>query len=222
MATPHVAGLCALILSLYPEIKSQAQLEAFLKDNAKDIYSSGEDLRTGAGVPIAPDYLDKEPGPAPDEPTDPEPDPEPEEPTREKRTLLIPIPDSWKIYWKTRSEANLHELFVHDLVISLTTDRPGPAVVDELSALVDKYFTRRGIILPDFMDYQDAVYYAGVFLKLIVGKELDLNIHMIGGYDPEDRHIVFGPGSYTKRVKKSEILKANTLRVPAAIEHQCK
>lgn len=221
MATPHVAGLCALILSIYPEIKSQAQLEAFLAENAKDIYSPGEDLRTGAGVPIAPDYLDKDPGEAPEEPTEPEPEPEPEEPTREKRDMLIPIPDSWKIYWKTRSEANLHELFVHDLVISLTTDRPGPAVVDELSALVEKYFTRRGIIMPDHMDYQDAVYYAGVFLKLIVGKELDLNIHMIGGYDPDDRHIVFGPNAYTRRVKKSEIMKANTLRVPAAIEHEC-
>ena len=221
MATPHVAGVCALILSLYPEIKTQAQLEAFLAEHAKDIYDQGEDDRTGAGVPIAPDYLDHDPGEAPEEPNDPEPDPEPEEPTREKRTVLIPLQDSWKVYWKTRSEANLHELFVHDLVIEVTTDQSGPAIVDQLTDLVNQYFDRRGYILPDYMDYQDAVYYAGVFLKLIVGKQIDLDVYMVSGHDPEDRHIVFGPKAYTGRIKKSEILQTNTFTVPAAIEHEC-
>ena len=221
MATPHVAGVCALILSIYPEIKTQAQLEAFLSDHAKDIYDQGKDLRTGAGVPIIPDYLEQDPGEAPEEPA-PDPEPEPEEPSREKRDLLIPIPDSWKVYWKTRSEANLHELFVHDLVIGLKgTTRPGPAVVDELRDLVEKYFTRRGIIMPDYMDYQDAVYYAGIFLKLIVGKEMEVEIYRIGGYDPEDRNILFEYSSYSGRIKKQEIRQANTFMVPVAIEHEC-
>ncbi|WP_170110753.1 S8 family peptidase [Flavilitoribacter nigricans] len=220
MATPHVAGVCALILSVFPEIKTQGQLEAFLSDHAKDIYDTGEDLRTGAGVPIVPGYLDQKPG-EPEEPTDLEPEPEPEEPTREKRTLLIPTSDSWKVYWKTRSEANLHELFVHDLVVEVTTDRPGPALVDELTALVEKYFTRRGFIVPDHMDYQDAVYYAGIFLKVIVGREIPVEIYRIGGYDPEDRQILFATDAYAGRIKKQELRQANTFAVPAAIEHEC-
>lgn len=210
MATPHIAGLCALILSLYPEIKIQAQLETFLAENAKDIYDQGEDDRTGAGVPIASDYLDKEPGEAPGEP-----EPEPEEPSREKRDLLIPIPGSFSVYWKTRSEQNLHEVFITDLVLGLKgTTRPGPAVVDELTALVEKYFNRRGIIMPDFMDYQDAVYYAGIFLKLIVGREMEVEIYRIGGSDLEVRNILFEYSAFSKRIKKNEIRHTNTLVVP--------
>lgn len=225
MATPHVAGVCALILSAFPQIKSQAQLEEFLTEHAKDIYDTGEDERTGAGVPLVPEYLDEIPGETPEQPDpdpeEPTPDPEPEEPVREKRKLLIPVPDSWKVFWKNRSEQNMHELFVHDLVIGIETRRPGTAVVDQLYPLIEKYFTRRGIIMSDHMDYQDAVYYAGVFLKLIVGKELDLEIYRIGGYDPQDRHVLFEYSNFAGRVKNSELRQVNTFVVPAAIEHQC-
>lgn len=220
MATPHVAGVGALILSHVAGISHQSQLEAFLGDYARDIYDTGEDDRTGTGVPIVTDYLDQEPGEAPDPPAEPE-EPQPEVPTREKRSMLIPVPDSFQVYWKTRSEQDLHELFVHDLVISVTTNRQAPVVVDELYALIDKYFARRGYVLPDHMDYQDAVYYVGVFLKLIVGKEMEVDIHQIGGYDPEDRFVRLESTVYSKRIRKNELREANTFLVPASIQHEC-
>ena len=220
MATPHVAGVCALILSIYPEIKTQAQLEAFLSDHAKDIYDQGQDLRTGAGVPIIPDYLEQDPGEAPEEPA-PDPEPEPEEPTREKRTVLVPFSQRFPIWWKTRSESSLKMLQISDLIIEVTTDRFTPKAVDQLQGLVDQFFTRRGLILTDGKDYQDATYYTGVFLKLILASELEINIHQIGGHDEQARPVLIQNDAYSKRIKKLELRQANTLIVPEALVHEC-
>lgn len=57
MATPHVAGLLALILSVREDIKTQAELEKFLKDKAQDIFKPGRDDQTGNGAPIATLYI---------------------------------------------------------------------------------------------------------------------------------------------------------------------
>lgn len=57
MATPHVAGLMALILSHYPNIQNQAELEKLLTDKAKDLGKPGRDPQNGAGAPIAVLYI---------------------------------------------------------------------------------------------------------------------------------------------------------------------
>lgn len=57
MATPHVAGLVALIVSHRDDIKTQADLEKLLKDKAKDLGEPGHDPRNGAGAPIAVLYI---------------------------------------------------------------------------------------------------------------------------------------------------------------------
>lgn len=48
-AAPFVTGVILLLCSIR-ECKSQAQLEKFLKDNAKDILSPGFDAESGAGI----------------------------------------------------------------------------------------------------------------------------------------------------------------------------
>lgn len=65
MASPHIAGVCALVLSYgYSEIRD------FLIAGAKDIDLPGFDNKTGFGVPIIPAYFQEDP---------PKPEPEPEE-----------------------------------------------------------------------------------------------------------------------------------------------
>ncbi|OVE81580.1 hypothetical protein BVY03_02975 [bacterium K02(2017)] len=56
MATPHVAGVIALILSTHPEITNQLELIEFLKKGATDLHTDGNDLRTGAGAPVLTGY----------------------------------------------------------------------------------------------------------------------------------------------------------------------
>ncbi|OVE81678.1 hypothetical protein BVY03_02970 [bacterium K02(2017)] len=57
MATPHVAGAIALILSTNPNIKTQKELMDFLKQGATDLHKPGHDVRTGDGAPIMPKYF---------------------------------------------------------------------------------------------------------------------------------------------------------------------
>lgn len=75
MATPHAAGVAALILSAHLEISNQGELEAFMEKYAVDIHTPGEDDKTGAGLPVVTHYMppvkpDKPPvePPAPEDP----------------------------------------------------------------------------------------------------------------------------------------------------------
>lgn len=70
MATPHAVGVGALILSTF-EIRD---LQHFMKSKAVDIHETGEDEKTGAGLPVATRYFDEAPIPAPN------PEPLPYEP----------------------------------------------------------------------------------------------------------------------------------------------
>lgn len=58
---PHVAGVCALILTGNLNINNQTEMSEFLKKKAKDIFDKGFDVRTGFGSTILPDYFAKEP-----------------------------------------------------------------------------------------------------------------------------------------------------------------
>lgn len=56
MATPHVAGVVALLVSAYG-FTHQDQLAKFLEEKAKDMGDAGKDQRTGAGAPIVSGYF---------------------------------------------------------------------------------------------------------------------------------------------------------------------
>lgn len=52
MATPLISGLAALLFSSHPEATA-SQVRQVLISSSQDVYTSGSDLRTGAGVPQA-------------------------------------------------------------------------------------------------------------------------------------------------------------------------
>lgn len=52
MASPHIAGVCALLKCIFGEaIADQASMKEYLSEISEDIYTPGRDNSTGAGVP---------------------------------------------------------------------------------------------------------------------------------------------------------------------------
>lgn len=190
MATPYVAGVTALLLSMYPEIESQYHLEEYLEANAKDIFTEGEDVRTGSGAPILTGYTNA-PGKPPIDPPDP-PDP-PIIPTREERTVLFPILNkTFTMYWRTQADSKYKILTVDGMLLEMTTNLYTEMASDELTAYVQKYFSNRALVLPARFDLQEAVYYTGRFLE-IIAKNYDIKVSVseINGIDEDGRNVLF-------------------------------
>lgn len=79
MATPHVAGIAALIGSIHGDSfkpgdpNNQKMMESFLRVFALDLLDKGHDVRTGMGAPIVSNYLEQKPGDTPPPPPPPPP-----------------------------------------------------------------------------------------------------------------------------------------------------
>lgn len=161
MATPHVAGICALILSAKKEIETQQQLEAFLEKYAKDLHEAGEDLRTGAGAPIATGYIDEDPGDPGDDP-DPEPEPEPVHPRRTLRAEL-PVQD---FFWRDKTGTYKANVTLH---IAQVTTRPVDRAFDSIDAATEKFFGNgnRFVFMPWEADLWDAAEWITYFFILL-------------------------------------------------------
>lgn len=169
MATPQVAGVVALILSAHPEIKTQAHLEAFLEKHAKDIYLPGEDLLTGAGVPMILPYLNNEPG---DDPGNPDPPTDPEPPVqREKRDVVFPL--VWEtgkqpsVLWRRLNETSLKKAFVSRITFTVTTKEGTEAAHDKMKTAFVAYAQNRGYIMPNHHDLQDVAEWVARFFRIL-------------------------------------------------------
>ncbi|MEM9930914.1 MAG: S8 family serine peptidase, partial [Bacteroidota bacterium] len=138
MATPAVAGICALILGRHPEIDNQAQLQDFLKQHAKDIFVEGDEVRTGAGMPVATNYLDKDPGSAPT--PDPDPPTEPEDPVLPEYGLALYLNNLVQVYrQKDRIDRQLE---IQELVINVSADKPSDEVYAAYKSAIQDILSR--------------------------------------------------------------------------------
>lgn len=219
MATPHVAGVAALILSHFPEIKTQNQLEGFLQKFAKDVYNEGKDIRTGSGTPVLPIYFEQKP--IEEEPEEEEPEEEnPTPPTRGERSLIVPFNMEGKasMWWRTIEETSLSRVYIDQLEIELQTDQYSPAAIDELTDAVQNYFKNRGLILPNNKDFADAVYWSGRFLELIVGKKLAISVLKITGWDEKGREVLIPAPAFAKKLRNLKRLPVATFILPEGFE----
>lgn len=199
MATPIVAGLAALILSKYSNVKmSLAQLEAYLKMYAKDLGEPGEDVRTGAGAVIIDEYFKNAPNfddPVDEDPNDDDPvdeDPKDDEPVfvKPERKLEFIFTEDFSIVWGTSiaprnvedvnvslighsQTAHLSKrktLFVKELKLSVTSTQMADKHYDELFAALSNFFANRGLVLFTDSDFRDAAFWTVHFLNLIFKK----------------------------------------------------
>lgn len=201
MATPYVAGVAALLVSYYSEITNQAQLEAFLEKYAKDVFTAGEDDRTGAGAPVLPGYLEQDPGD--EEPSDPEPPTGP--PTRENRVLSYRFSAPGDIWWRTLSETQMKKLTIQEVEVSLLTNLYGPAAYRQVSDLVQGFYKNRGLILQDGWDYVEAAQWAGRFLQIIGRKTADITVVGLSAVDEQGNTILLGLSQLGKAASQAKL-----------------
>lgn len=142
MACPHVSGVAALVLSYFPHIKNQFELEAFLEDFAKDIYDKGEDDRTGAGVPDLPLYFEQTPeDPGNEDPGDEDPVPE---------TVVLDCVTTFHFAHRVHTEGEesiYSRLHGHTAKVSATLTAPNNGRYDMLYHFVNNWFGYRVALL---------------------------------------------------------------------------
>jgi hypothetical protein len=183
MATPHLAGVVAILASIYPTADATA-IKAHIQKFATDLPPSGKDDYTGYGAPVINALIDNAPGSAP-----PPPDPEKR---REMRTLTFNV-GAYNVYWKRIGEAGGElKTLPASITVSFKTDLYDEQAFDLAKATVTGFFTNRGFILKDEHGFADAAYYARHFFNMLVPKETGLNIAVttVIGKDALGREVI--------------------------------
>ena len=174
MSNPITAAICAILVSMYPELDHQAKVEAYIEKFAKDIHNPGEDDETGAGLPHADAYFENKPElgdqPKPEPPTpEPDPDPSPVFPTRNVRVEFDG--ERWPMIWRSANESKNHKLIVRYIDVSISTKESGEDAAKWINEIFDGYFRNRGLVLLKDSDIIDAIYWTFKFLFLTDLKE---------------------------------------------------
>jgi subtilisin len=167
MATPGVAGVICNIVSAYPQIKTQADLEKYLRAKAKDLPPTGWDKRTGYGSTVMTGYL------VPPDGSDNPPPPPPGDPVRAFRTITIPIAGQYSFIWKGANETTFHRATVSEIVIDAKTNRWSDAAIKNAIQKTDAFFANgnRGFGLLDDADLYEAGRWCAYFLALLTRDE---------------------------------------------------
>lgn len=199
MAGPTYGANMALLLSMAPDIRNMDDLEAFLADgNLKDVGEPGRDDYFGHGIARL-DYLVDEP--IGGDPPPPPPPPEPEPPKYDyptPRITRLELKGQFRMWWRTmggettgqgtattmlESELSFNEMMpihgytntvaLEDLVLVLETKSFAAPAAELHEKLTKEFFAngKRGVIMPQPADAQDAAEWGLFFLKLLANKE---------------------------------------------------
>ena len=208
MATPLVAGICALVLSKWgDQIKTIKDLENFLKIHALDKGPIGEDNQYGAGIIRVKPLIDNRP----DGTTPPDEPDTPDNPIREMRTITMPFEGKWSLIWNNLTSAsqrdflydtfvysdasNLTEyeiFFVKEVVLDYTSNKFAREAFDLVWQNFQWYFTNRGMWMRPNDDYVDVAEWTAYFLEVLLKQRgVVVKVQSLKGTDATGRTVVF-------------------------------
>lgn len=178
MATPHVCGIGALLVSAHPGVfkpghaSNQVLMETFLKEFAKDLYGEGIDIRTGAGAPIMTGYLEQAPT-LPDQPEKPKDD----KPLREVQLRRLPM---YQLFWKPKEETEYNKAQIR-FDVSIKTKHRAEYIYQEILKAFNWYLGKgtRHFWLLEKADLLDAGYWCGHFARMMIKKEFGHDIEIV-------------------------------------------
>lgn len=218
MATPTFVGLCAWIASINPSLNAAQVVDLAIKV-MQDVAPAGKDIYTGYGSIMGDLILDNEPT----DPGNPNPDPNPEPPAVYKaRTVSIPIRNYYdNILFKSTTDGAYRYMSVGGIVVEYKTTKSAELASQEINALADNFFTRRGFILPqDQTDLDFTAAWASYFFRLLAKNSgYDVNIAEMWAAEglSDDRTLVY----YTKDYPVgSKVLEKQFVKTRAAKKMQ--
>lgn len=170
MATPQVAGIAAILTVAY-DIKTQSQLETYLRKFAKDLAGKGFDTRTGYGACIATLYntLPDAPGDNPEPPIDTTPTPPTPPITLKKRVINVPVIGEYVILYGKSSGGKFRFANMAGIILEYSTTETVEIASDRINKAVKSFFTNRGFVFPDNQFDTD---YAGSWAAYFLAQHL--------------------------------------------------
>lgn len=168
MATPHIAGVVAMIASINPTATAR-QISHYLRRHSLDIFLEGWDSSTGWGTPVASKWIADDPTQERDEsngnPNTPNPDPEPEpEPEPIRTRKIVHIIEGVQLNWKPIDES---EWQTAQLRLELEIKSKNSVNFDNklLRIQAIEFFFQNGILVPSEYDMHEAAAWGAHFFE---------------------------------------------------------
>lgn len=161
-SNPIAASLMACLLLMYPDVDTQAELDALLRQYITDLGAPGRDVLMGWGAPKLQPYLAGNDNPPPPPP------PPPAE--YEERELEVLVPLTVEVPWRRLDDTSTQSVNLFEMKVALTSKKPA----DDYKALLDRvqaYYLSVGFIMPNNWDWDQVVKWAGRFMQRELVKE---------------------------------------------------
>ena len=177
MATPHIAGVAAILLSTNPRA-SAADVLAHMAKFATDLPPTGRDKFTGFGATLRRVFENSIGGttpPPPPPPVDPPPPPAPINPVKPAvwtASIGMPPGDIFYQVWKTEGQTKSQSLKVKILRIEVTSRLYGEQLYDKVQMAVAQYFQNSMMVVRNTDDYVTTTAWVAIFLEYYVNDKL--------------------------------------------------
>ncbi len=174
MATPHVAGIAAILLSCNPNSTGNAVV-AHMSKYSIDLPPTGRDKETGFGAVRIPQLLNNPIGgtnPPPPPPTDPPVPIDPVKPAIWTASIGLPPGDIFYQVWKTEGQTKSQALKVKILRIEVRSKLYGEPLYDKVQLAIAQYFQNSMMVVRNTDDYVTTTAWVSVFLEYFVNDKL--------------------------------------------------
>ena len=173
-STPIGGAVAALAYSLW-DIDTPKDMYTYLSAVSNDLGDKGKDDKFGYGSSIVAKILATNPGDVDQEPRPDDPSNDPIE--RDERILTFPFSNpNWYLVWRKKGEESWKRIYPKEMTVQILSNHNAEYVLDELTKASEDYFSNRGLLLPDYMDFCDAGQYMAVFYRIILQRNNEMQV----------------------------------------------
>lgn len=190
MASPHIAGLVAILASCFPFLTAD-DIRDLLYQHVHDIAPEGWDQYTGHGSFKLSQLIADPPkdgdDPDDDDPDDEEPtDPDPPQITSELQTIFGSADQPMFFRYRRQSESGFKQMGITDLLVDITARGTEESAYELAFGTVKDYFDFTAMVIPDdpAFGFETTAWWVGQFLEYQARqKGVALQVISLRGFD---------------------------------------